>query len=134
MNVKRFVLAALGVYVFFFLFGFLWHGVIMQGMYMRTASVWRPEAEMNQFFLWALISRLALAFIIAFIFTRHYEGKGLGEGLRYGAYIGLFMGIMQVGIYPYLPIPLSLAGAWFIGSLIEGIAAGAVLSLIYRRA
>ncbi|MFC1491688.1 hypothetical protein ACFLQ0_03765 [Nitrospinota bacterium] len=132
MNVKRYVLAALGVFVFLFVFEYLWHGVGMQGLYKQTASVWRPEKEMNQLFHWVIITQLAFAFVFAFIFTRNYEGKGLGEGFRYGVYMGLFMAVMQVGIYPYLPIPFSIAAAWFVGSLVAGIGGGVLLSLIYR--
>ncbi len=132
MDMKRFVMAALGVFVFLFVFEYLWHGVGMQGLYKQTASVWRPEKEMRQYFGLVIITQLAFAFVFVFIFTRNYEGKGVGEGLRYGTFMGLFMAVMQVGVYPYLPIPFSIAALWFIGSLILGIGAGVVVSLIYR--
>lgn len=132
MNVRRLVMAALGLFAFLFVFEYLWHGVGMWGLYKDTASVWRPEEELRRYFGLVVITRLALAFVFVFIFTRNYEGKGLGEGLRYGTYMGLFMGVMQVGIYPYLPIPFSIAALWFVGALLAGILGGAVVSLIYR--
>jgi hypothetical protein len=120
------------LFVFFFVFGFLWHGVLLMGLYKQTSSVWRPEAEMSQYFLTANLLQLALALVFTFIFTRNYEGKGVGEGFCFGTFMGLFMGVLQVGSYPYLPIPFILAALWFFGSLLNGMIGGVVISLVYK--
>ncbi len=120
------------MFVFIYAYSFVWHVILMQGLYKQTATVWRPEAEMNQFFHWVIITQLAFAFVFAFIFTRNYEGKGVGEGLRFGAFMGVFMGVMDIGLYPYLPIPFIIAALWFVGGFLTGTIGGVVVSLIYR--
>jgi hypothetical protein len=113
---------------------FLWHGVLMMGLYKQTASVWRPEAEMSQYFLSANLIQLAFSFVFTFIFTRNYEGKGVGEGLRFGTFMGFFIGVMDIGLYPYLPIPFTIAALWFVAGLLTGIFGGVVVSLVYKEA
>jgi hypothetical protein len=132
MNTKRFAFSVLAVFVFLQVFGYLWHGPLFGHMYQATQSVWRPMADMNTYFPLAVAGRFVFALVVAFIFTRHYENRGLGEGLRFGTYIGLLTAVVSFGFYPYLPIPLSLAAMWFAGNLIEGIGVGVVLALVYR--
>ena len=62
----------------------------------------------------------------------NYEDKGLGEGLRFGIPMGILLGLLQAGMYPYLPISVELAFAWFLGGLIQGIGIGLVLAYTYK--
>ncbi len=133
MNVKRYFLASLASFVFIFLFEFLFHGNILMPAYERTAHLWRSSDQMQQFMHWMLISQILKAFVVGFIFTRHYEGKGLVEGIRFGSMIGLLLGVMQFSTYAYMPIPFGLALSWFIGSFIEALGVGIILALIYKK-
>jgi hypothetical protein len=132
MNIKRYALAVVAVFTFIFLFEWVWHGILLKDMYQKTMSVWRPEADMKQFFPFMMLTQAAVALILTFVFTRHYEGKGLGEGLRFGTYMGLLLGIMSAGWYAYLPVPAILAILWGVGGLIMGLGIGAVASLVYK--
>ncbi|MBI2958826.1 MAG: hypothetical protein HYY28_00800 [Betaproteobacteria bacterium] len=59
--------------------------------------------------------------------------KSLLSGIEFGALFGLATGIsMGFGSYSFMPIPLSLAWSWFLGSWIEAIAAGAIAGAIVR--
>lgn len=54
-------------------------------------------------------------------------------GIRFGALFGLATGIsMGFGSYSYMPIPLTLAWSWFIGSWVEAIVAGAIVGTIIK--
>jgi hypothetical protein len=132
MNTKRYALAAVAVFAFIFLFEWVWHGILLKDMYQKTMSVWRPEADMMHFFPLGILIKAAIALILTFIFTRHYEGGGLSEGLRFGTYIGLLLAVMNAGWYPYLPVPAMLAALWAAGGLIMGLGVGAVASLVYK--
>jgi len=131
MNVKRFVLASVVVFVFAFLFDFLVHGVVLKGAYEQTADLWRPPEEAKMGFM--LFSQLCFSFMAGFIFTRHFEGKGIGEGLRFGLYIGLFLATLEIGKYGYMPVPLFLPMAWFVGSTLKGVGAGLLLGFTYKK-
>jgi hypothetical protein len=133
MNMPRFILAALAAFVAMMVFNFLWHGLLLESMYKATMSLWRPQDQMEEFFPWAAGITLAIGIALTLLFSRNYEEKGIGEGIRFGFYAGLLIGLLQAGIYPYLAIPLSLAGAWFIGGMLQGMVAGVTISLVYKR-
>ena len=53
------------------------------------------------------------------------------SGVKFGILFGLATGIsMGFGSYSYMPIPLSLAWSWFLGSWIEAIIAGVIVGAI----
>jgi hypothetical protein len=132
MNTQRFILSVAAVFVFMFAYEYVVHGHLMMSVYRETQQLWRPDQSMKELMPWSIGIGLALAAAITWLFTRHYEGKGMEEGVRFGLYVGLIMGLVQAGAYIYLPISLNLAIAWLVIYVIEGIGAGIVLSLTYK--
>ena len=135
MNIKRWLLASVAVFVVMGALEFLIHGVLLSDMYRQTASVWRSEAEMQQMMwvFWAGI--LVFAPFFALIYVKGYEkGKpGLGQGFHYGLYVGVMLSVMNsFGWYVLLPIPLALAFCWFLTILVEFTVAGMAAGLIYH--
>ena len=130
MNVQRFVISSIVVFIFVFVFEFIYHGVLLKGMYDATSEIWRPEEEHQMIYLFA--SQLWFAFMAVLLFTRNYEAKGIGEGLRFGILIGLVLGSVQLATYCYLPMPLTLTIGWIVGSFLKGTGSGVVASLVYR--
>lgn len=130
MNVMRFIIAA--VVVFGFIFGLEWyvHGQLLMGMYEETAHVWRPEGEALMHYM--LASQMGFSFVLAYIFTRNYEGRGLPEGIRFGILFGLLIGFLELGTYAYLPISLTLVLYWVGTAIVKGVGAGILLALIYK--
>jgi hypothetical protein len=133
MNVKRFVLACVGVYVVYQVLSFIINMFILGDTYLALASVWRPEAEMMSK-MWILYLTSAVwTVLFCYIFTRGYENKGVMEGVRYGLMIGLFIGIpISYESYAIYPITIGLAHAWAITSVVVAISCGAVLAAIYK--
>ena len=131
MNTKRYFLAVLATFVAIFVVDFIIHGILLTDMYMKTAQLWRSQEEYLMPYM--LISHLTFTAVFVFIFTRNYEGKGIGEGLRFGFYIGLLFATMNIGMYSYMPIPFSLIAAWIVASIAKGLIAGAVTSLVYKK-
>ena len=130
MNVPRFIISSIVVFVFVFLFEFLFHGVFLTGLYEETTHLWRPVGERNMAFI--LMSQIFFSFIAVFIFTRNVEGKGICEGFRFGLYLGLVLGSLQLATYFYLPIPLTLTLGWVAAGVLKGLGSGIVSSLIYK--
>ncbi len=133
VNIMRFLATILAGFVFIFAFDFVYHAILLEGQYASTAHLWRPQETMEEFFPLAMLCQLAYTIALAFVFTRNYEGKGLGEGVRFGLAIGGLLGVAQFGIYPYLPIPFTLAALWAVGTLIQITGAGVVFALVYRK-
>jgi hypothetical protein len=135
MNVKRFVLACVAVYVTYQVLGFVIHTVLLGETYGSLASVWRPEAELMSKMWIMYLTSAVWTVLFCYIFTRGYEGKGSVEGIRYGLLIGLMIGIPYAyESYMIYPITLGLAHAWVVATLVVAVACGLVLALVYKPA
>jgi hypothetical protein len=132
MNIKRYAITAIALFVFTTAFDFLVHGILLKEAYTSTSNLWRPEAEMESYMGLMFLTQLAFSAAFAFIFTRNYEGRGIGEGARYGLYLGGLLAILEVQRYCYLPVPFSLPLSWALSAIVWGVLAGVILSLLYR--
>ena len=133
MNTGRFVLGSLAVFLFIFFIEFVFHGMIMKGIYDQSAHLLRPEAEAQARFLWMILGYLIMAFGFCFIFLKGYEGKGTGEGIRYGLYVGVtFAASSSLINYAVFPYPANWIWAWVIAYPIIMMLAGALFALIYK--
>jgi len=132
MNIKHYIISTVCVFVFFFFFDWMYHGVILMDLYNQTPHLWRSPEAMQALFPMAPLLQLLFAAALTFLFTRHYEARGVGEGVRFGLVTGLLIGVGQLGSYPYMPISLVLAILWFLGALVSITIAGVILSLTYR--
>ena len=135
MNTQKYLLASFAAFVVVSVLEFIINGPILGELYRETASIWRPNMQeiMGLFF----VAYAVLALVFTFIYTKGYEktkGKGtVMQGVRFGFYIGLLMALPSSLIwYVVLPIPAVLAVAWFIGGMVEALAAGAAVGAVYR--
>ena len=134
MNKKRFALCAVAGFIYIFIFEFIFHGNILKSTYELTPTLWRPMADMGELFIWMLATQFLVSAVSAFIFTRNYESSCMiGEGARFGFMVGLLIAIINGSAYLYMPISLTLALAWFGGTLIQFVGLGIIFSLIYRK-
>lgn len=127
----RTLLATLATAIAWFAMDFLLHGVWLQPTYAATAHLWRPMDAMNM----PLMNLVTLVVAAAFVTTYALlvQPKSLGAGIRLGLLLGLAAGIsMGFGSYAYMPIPLSLAWGWSLGTLAEYLVAGAIVGAIVK--
>ncbi|KPK27015.1 MAG: hypothetical protein AMK69_11125 [Nitrospira bacterium SG8_3] len=128
---KRILLSIITVFIAWSVLDFLIHGVVLQPTYEATAALWRPMAEMKMGLMRLVTFVFATAFVVIYGFL--VSPKSLVTGIKYGVLFGLASGFsMGFGSYSYMPIPLNLAWSWFIGSLVETVAAGAIVGGIIR--
>jgi len=133
MNVKRFVISSLVVYVAFQLMEFIVNNIILMSQYEALQSLWRPDMSSKMWIMY--LTGLLVAFLFTYIFIKGREGKGLAEGIRYGLVIWAFFAVpMSLGFWVMLPIPFKLSLWWIIFSLIEYVIAGILAAAIYRPA
>lgn len=129
---KKYLLASLAVFITWAILDFIIHGVILGGVYEATASLWRPMEEMNMGLMYLVTALVALAFTAIYVYQ--VKGNSASEGAKYGLLFGLATGIsMGFGSYLYMPIPYSLAWGWFLGTVVEAVAAGAVAGALAKR-
>jgi hypothetical protein len=129
---KRIVLAILAVFVAWSALDFVIHGLILASSYEATARLWRPMNEMKMGVLYLAVLINAVAFVC--IYALLVAEKGIGSGVKYGLLFGLGTGFsMGFGTYSFMPIPMYMAVAWFIGTLIETLVGGIIVGSIIRK-
>ncbi len=137
---------ALPVFIFLFAAGFLIHHVWLMPIYQQTASLWRPMEQLEGMMPLMLLYYALLSLSITGLFCKASKGHPcdvsdpeckiggskcpIKFGICFGALVGLLMGTHCAGSYIWTPIPGELAVKWFIASLIQGIGAGVILSLL----
>lgn len=114
-------------------YGYLIHEVGLSDTYQSLASIFRPEAEMQDM-MWMMMAGSAFTLLaFCYIFTFGYEGKGVMEGVRYGFWMGVFLSIpLSVDSYVIYPLTGELAVIWFVTGVIGMMIAGAVFAAIYK--
>ena len=133
MNKKRFAISTLVGFALLFILDFIIHGILLTPLYEQTADLWRPMEEYESFMPFATAMQFIMVAVLCFIYTRHHEGKGLSEGVRFGVMFGFLIGIMQFSTYAWMPIPITLASAWFVTGFVEIILIGISFSLLYKK-
>ncbi len=132
MNWKRFVIACLAVFGLFFLYDWLFHGILLAPSYAETPALWRPKETMMQYMPYMNAGQFFFVVMFCYIFTKGYEGRGIGEGLRYGLLIGLLLATHNLIWYAVQPLSGKLVAAWAVGNTLEAILGGGLLAAIYR--
>lgn len=128
---RRIGLAVVAVFIAWVIMDGIIHGVLLKSTYAATASLWRPMDAMNM----PLMYLVTLIFTGCFVLIYAYlvGQKSLSSGIKFGVLFGLATGIsMGFGSYTYMPIPLTLAWIWFLGSLTEAVVAGAIVGAIIK--
>ncbi|HNR89097.1 MAG TPA: hypothetical protein PKM65_12220 [Spirochaetota bacterium] len=131
MNIKKYLLASVAVYVAFQAIDFVFHGIIMADTYKALSHLWRSDMMS---YMWIMyLAGVVLAGAFTYIFVKGYEGKGLLEGVRFGIVAGLFMNVMGMfGQYAMYPVPFSLTLIWFGYGMAQYVIGGVIAAAIYR--
>ena len=135
MNIKRFWIAVLAVYIIAQLTGYLIHVVMLGPTYEAEGvkEIFRNMEEMNSKMWIIYVTDLVWVFFFTYIFIKGYENKGLLEGLKYGVYIGLFIPfVFAFQSYVVYPLPYSLIFQWFLYGVIQCVIYGMVVAAIYK--
>lgn len=129
--------------IFLMLYNWLTHGWLLMGDYAATASLWRPQAEMEEMCPLWLAYYIVLAAVVTCWFKKTKCALACatkpGEkptrcpiksgGCCFGLKLGLLIGLMMASSYLYMPIPVSLAVKWFFTGFFEGLGIGIILGM-----
>ena len=130
MNMKRFIIAGIGAFVFVFLYEFLVHGFLMMGLYEQTASVWRPQEESNMLIM--LLSQFLFGMAVAFFYPIVGLDTECKKAIPFGIGLGLVMAMPQIATYCYLPIPLIISLLWAVITFVKALGSSYIVSKIYN--
>ena len=130
MKMKRFGFAAIGAFIFVFLYELLVHGFLMMGLYEQTASVWRPQEESNMAVM--ILSQFLFGAALAFFYPivgPDTEGK---KAIPFGIGLGLVMAVPEIGTFCYLPIPLTISLLWALSEFVKALVSTYIVAKIYN--
>ena len=130
---KTFWIGFIIVYIVWQVIGFVVHGIMLADTYANMWQVLRPASEIDSLMWVMFVSSALYLLLFCYIFTKGYEGKGVGEGLRFGLLMGLFMSIpMAMDQFAVYPISTNIAVIWFVSGVVSFMIAGAVFAAIYK--
>ena len=130
MNIKRYAIATIAAFIFIFLFEWLWHGMLMKGMYEATKDVWRPEDPSLMVYIFAV--QFLFAAVLTYIYTVVGKHLPCKRGIAFGFFAGLLMAMPNLGAHAYMPIPLTIPLMWMLSMVVECVIAGMVIAAIYK--
>lgn len=128
---KRTILAVVAVFLAWSLLDIVIHQVVLMGEYGATIDLWRPPDEMmiGLIYVVTLISAVVFVGIYKFLICRKELGRAVQYGLLFGVAVGIGMGY---GSFAVMPLTHTIALTWFLGTVVQGGVAGALLGLIVK--
>jgi len=130
---KKFLVAWLVLFILYFAFGFIVHGVLLHDDYMTT-NIMRPEADAQKLMPLMILAHVMLAGAFTWIYARGVENKPwLGQGLRYGLAVA-FLAVIPLYLIYYVvqPLPSGLVVKQIVFDTIATLILGSVVAFLYR--
>ena len=127
---KKILVPTIIISVLWFVMDFIVHGNVLIGLYIESASLWRPMEDMSL--------GLNIAFLLTYcglfvgIYDQLVANKSAKAGLKYGVLIGAIVGVSMASSVTYQPIPQALAVSWLVAMILESAIAGYVLGKIFK--
>jgi hypothetical protein len=129
--IKQISLATITIFIAWSILGFLVHGILLQPVYEASASLWRSVDEMKMGL--GYVVSLVSAFGFVLIYTLFITPKSVGTALKFGFIWGIVAGVNAgFATYAYMPIPESLAWAWYLDLVVSGVVAGWISGLMIK--
>ena len=130
MNVKKYIIAGIVVFIIFQLSGFVIHNIMLQDTYQKLHNLWRPDMMA---YMWIMyITSLIVSFIFTYLYIKMDKKGGLIQGLIFGTIVGLFMNVGIFNQFAIYPLPFYLVVQWFIYEMISYVICGAIISFVYK--
>lgn len=134
MDLKKYFIATLVVYVVYCALAFVIHNLILEAEYEpMVGTVLRSVSEFGLRAPLLYLGNLVFALAFCAIYTYGYEaGKNwLGQGVRYGLLMGTLLTPFAVTEYVVYPVGGMLALKWVAFGYFQTLVCGVVLAALY---
>jgi hypothetical protein len=132
MNRTKFFIAFIIAFVYIFLFGFFWHGMLMKPMYQATSSLWRSDADFQSHFPILILGHAVIAFAFTGLYVCKVGVNSAGTGFGYGIVFGIFACGVNIIRFAVEPLTRNILLMWFAADLICFAIMGALVGAIYK--
>ncbi len=133
---KTFAVAWLAVFVVWMLGSFIVHGTLLHADYAKLPSLFRPDADAQQYLPFMILAHVIMAGAFVWIYSRGAESKPwLGQGIRFGLVIALLTVVPTYTIYYAVqPMPGMLVVTQIVFDGVLLLVLGAAVAFLYRNA
>lgn len=134
MNWQRFFIAFIAAFIFLFVFGFLWYGVLMEGAHRAVPTLLRPESDFKSHFGWLIVGHIVMAFFFTLLCVRYVPSGGGSAASTLGILVGLAYAGPHLISFAVQPLTVKIVSGWIAGAVIQFAIAGAIVGTIYKPA
>ena len=132
---NRFAIAWIVLVVAWMIEGFVVHGLLLSGDYLKLPQLFRAQDDAQGYFGWMLLAHVLVAGAFVWIYERgiNLERPWLGQGLRYGIAVALLTVVPTYLIYYAVqPMPGALVTKQIVFDAIGVIVLGVIVGWLYR--
>ncbi len=134
MDIKKFGIATLVVFVATFAWDFLFHGMFLGPSYYQANPTTFVQSQ--EFSIWLPIGELIQSALLVYLWSRVMGsfGGGVKGGVQFGMLAQLFLS-MPAAMYNHMFIngfPYALSWLWVVGALILGAIQGTIAGAMYK--
>lgn len=131
---KKVIPGFIVVYIVLSLTNFVIHNVLLRETYMQLVQTGLMRGE-DAGTMWIyFVTALIVAFFFTLIFSKGYNGTGVGEGVRYGLYAGLLVATQfAYDSYASYPLPYHLALQWFLYVTVQYVILGVIVAAVFGK-
>ncbi len=131
---KKVIPGFIVVYIVLSLMNFVIHNVLLKDTYMRLVETGLMRGEEAGTMWIYFVTALVVSFFFTLIFSKGYNGSGVGEGARYGLYVGLLMATpFAYDSYASYPLPYHLALQWFLYATVQYVVLGIIVAAVFGK-
>ena len=133
---KRFVIAWIVLFVVWMVEGFIVHGLLLGGDYLKLPQLFRAQDDAQSYFVWMAIAHVLLAAAFVWIYERGLapDRPWMGQGVRFGIAVALLTVVPTYLIYYAVqPMPGEMVAKQIVFDGIGVLVLGLIVAWLYRQ-
>lgn len=132
---KKFLIAWILIFAAWMLGSFVVHGVLLRDDYMQLSTLFRPEADAQQYFPWMILAHVLLSGAFVWIYAQGVQNKPwLAQGVRFGIAVALLTIVPTYMIYYVVqPMPGMVVVKQVLFDGILTVILGSIVAALYRQ-
>jgi len=132
---KKFLIAWILIFLAWMLGSFVVHGVLLHDDYMQLSTLFRPEADAQQYFPWMIVAHVLLSGAFVWIYVQGVQNKPwLAQGVRFGIAVALLTIVPTYMIYFVVqPMPGIVVVKQILFDGVLTVILGLIVAAIYRQ-
>jgi hypothetical protein len=132
---KKFLIAWILIFLAWMLGSFVVHGVLLHDDYLQLSTLFRTEADAQQYFPWMILAHVLLSGAFVWIYAQGVQNKPwLAQGVRFGIAVALLTIVPTYMIYYAVqPMPGMVVVKQMLFDGVLTVLLGLIVAAVYRQ-